>query len=192
MMDKRRRYMNDVRELSQAHVYLGNLFVIFREERCTNNCQQLAASRARSLVQISGKLAVQRQARGGRMALRSGGWRPSIMGVGDRFVSVAVIMQINTAGNLFKYRNERSSRRRRRSRSCNLRFEPRECVGVRSFYGIWSRFVHFTLRLLPETAVEIFWGVIRFFILCCPIFALSSQVETANINYSKTNPYTNK
>ncbi|CAH2240845.1 jg27241 [Pararge aegeria aegeria] len=53
---------------------------------------------------------------------RSAGWRPSIMGVGNRFVSAAVIMQINTAGNLFKYRNKRSSRRRRRSRSCNLRF----------------------------------------------------------------------
>lgn len=126
------------------------------------------------------------------MALRSGGWRPGIMGVGDRFVSVAVIMQINTAGNLFKYRNERSSRRRRRSRSCNLRFEPRECVGVRSFYGIWSRFVHFILRLLPETAVENFLGVITFFILCCLIFALSSQMETANITYSKINRYINK
>lgn len=30
------------------------------------------------------------------------------MGVGNRFVSAAVIMQINTAGNLFKYRNKRS------------------------------------------------------------------------------------
>ena len=36
------------------------------------------------------------------------GWRPRIMGVGNRFVSAAVIIQINTAGNLFKYRNKRS------------------------------------------------------------------------------------
>lgn len=63
------------------------------------------------------------------------GWRPRIMGVGKRFVSAAVIMQINTAGNLFKYRNKRSSRRRRRSQRRNLRFKPRECVGVRSFHG---------------------------------------------------------
>lgn len=35
-------------------------------------------------------------------AQRAGGWRPRIMGVGNRFVPAAVIMQINTAGNLFK------------------------------------------------------------------------------------------
>lgn len=34
---------------------------------------------------------------------------------GEFFVPAAVIMQINTDGNLFKYRNKRPSRRRRRA-----------------------------------------------------------------------------
>lgn len=46
--------------------------------------------------------------RAGQGCGRGRGWRPRIMGVGNRFVSAAVIMQINTAGNLFKYRNKRS------------------------------------------------------------------------------------